>query len=327
MKLAQKQRDCGFDNIKCILILLVVTGHLLEICQVPGGDRVYRLIYLFHMPMFMFITGFFTKQQPAPADIVRQCVTYVVFQTAYILFAQLVLKQSTTVQYTKPYWHLWYLLAVLFYTVLVPLYRTDSGKKQIVALIVTFVLAMVIGYDSSVGYNMSLSRFFVFQPFFLMGHYFQQYLPAWEKFVRKNRIGMAAVAGISGVAVVSTFALTDGKWITKQMLYGSYSYQALNYGITHRLVIFLAAVIWIVFFLVAVKPLISKKLPVLSMIGANTMPVYLLHAWVVKLIGKLQPGIIQNWAFVIAACVACVLVFGNPVMMWCVRPRWRGKGC
>lgn len=327
MKLAQKQRDSGFDNIKCMLILLVVIGHLLEICQVPGGDRVYRIIYLFHMPMFMFITGFFTKQQPALADIIRQCVTYVVFQTAYILFARLVLNQNTVFQYTKPYWHLWYLLAVLFYTVLIPLYRTDSGRKQMAALIVTFVLALVIGYDSSVGYNMSLSRFFVFQPFFLMGLYFRQYLPAWEKYAQKNKKGMAGMAGVSAVAAASTFALTDGKWITKQMLYGSYSYQALNYGITHRLVIFLAAVIWLAFFLLTVKPLINKKLPVISMIGANTMPVYLLHAWVVKLIGKLQPEFIQSWVFVIGVCVVCALVFGNPVMMWCVRPRLRGKDC
>ena len=55
------KREYRFDNAKFILILLVVFGHILEHFQgryVPG---IYRTVYLFHMPMFIFISGYFAK--------------------------------------------------------------------------------------------------------------------------------------------------------------------------------------------------------------------------------------------------------------------------
>ena len=58
----QKQRLYGYDNVKFILIFLVVLGHLLEISNpFPGKDVLYKLIYSCHMPVFIFISGFFAK--------------------------------------------------------------------------------------------------------------------------------------------------------------------------------------------------------------------------------------------------------------------------
>lgn len=55
----EKQRLYGFDNIKFILIFLVVLGHLLEISSpFAGKDMLYKIIYSCHMPVFIFISGF-----------------------------------------------------------------------------------------------------------------------------------------------------------------------------------------------------------------------------------------------------------------------------
>ena len=58
-----KERDYGFDNSKLILIILVVFAHLLEISTKNYGSNndIYRVIYSFHMPAFVFITGYFSK--------------------------------------------------------------------------------------------------------------------------------------------------------------------------------------------------------------------------------------------------------------------------
>ena len=55
-----------FDNLKGVLIILVVIGHLLEPCARLGseglaGFRVLDFIYMFHMPLFIFVTGLFSK--------------------------------------------------------------------------------------------------------------------------------------------------------------------------------------------------------------------------------------------------------------------------
>ena len=63
-------RNYRMDNIRCILIFLVVFGHMLT--WIPEADTPYRIIYLFHMPAFLFLTGYFSHfnlQDPDPAGL------------------------------------------------------------------------------------------------------------------------------------------------------------------------------------------------------------------------------------------------------------------
>lgn len=54
---AKKQRDGFLDALKGLAILLVVAGHAIQ--TLPGFDQnvVFRVIYSFHMPLFMFLSG------------------------------------------------------------------------------------------------------------------------------------------------------------------------------------------------------------------------------------------------------------------------------
>ena len=58
-------RKYRFDNIKFILITLVVFGHFLELIDGQTANNLYRIIYLFHIPAFIFITGYFAKFNPS----------------------------------------------------------------------------------------------------------------------------------------------------------------------------------------------------------------------------------------------------------------------
>ena len=59
-----KERDYLFDNYKAFLIVLVVVGHFIE---VASDDNVMMetmkwIIFSFHMPAFVFISGYFSKK-------------------------------------------------------------------------------------------------------------------------------------------------------------------------------------------------------------------------------------------------------------------------
>lgn len=58
-------RDRDFDIIKGILILLVVVGHAIADSYYKIGgvtyNKVYNAIYLFHMPLFIFVSGYFVN--------------------------------------------------------------------------------------------------------------------------------------------------------------------------------------------------------------------------------------------------------------------------
>lgn len=84
-------RDYGMDNLRCLLMMCVVLGHLLEICpSSPGSEFLYRILYVFHMPAFVFLTGYFARYDPRRI-VSGWVIPYAVFQTLYLLFSRHVL--------------------------------------------------------------------------------------------------------------------------------------------------------------------------------------------------------------------------------------------
>ena len=55
------ERNYKMDNIKAFLIFLVVLGHLLELVPGQKSEWLYYVIYTFHMPAFVYITGYFSR--------------------------------------------------------------------------------------------------------------------------------------------------------------------------------------------------------------------------------------------------------------------------
>jgi fucose 4-O-acetylase-like acetyltransferase len=58
-------RDVVLDNFNFILIGLVVVGHVIEpvIGRFEWVKSVYIFIYLFHMPMFAYVSGVVSKRE------------------------------------------------------------------------------------------------------------------------------------------------------------------------------------------------------------------------------------------------------------------------
>lgn len=58
-----KERSPLFDNMKMVLIILVVFGHALEEISLEHEYGIIRAcIYSFHMPVFIFISGYFSGE-------------------------------------------------------------------------------------------------------------------------------------------------------------------------------------------------------------------------------------------------------------------------
>ena len=57
---------------------------------------------------------------------------YLVFQTLYRIFANQVLEKDADMQYTTPYWLLWYLFAIIVWNLVLPLVQGGSlGRKAV----------------------------------------------------------------------------------------------------------------------------------------------------------------------------------------------------
>lgn len=129
-KKLEVKRDPLGDNIRFFLMFTVVLGHLLEIADpFPGSKLIYKTIYSFHMPIFIFLQGFYGKKG-FRRFLFRWAIPYLVWQSAYIFFDRLVLGGRAQVQYLTPYWLIWYLLAGAAYQLLIPLYSRKSPAAR-----------------------------------------------------------------------------------------------------------------------------------------------------------------------------------------------------
>lgn len=300
-------RDHSLDNIRFFLILSVVFAHLLEVCPpFAGSQLLYKLIYSFHMPAFIFLFGY-NARFTGKRILFRWCLPYLFFQTVYLLFSRFVLCERADWNYGTPYWLLWYLLACIFYQLLLPLLDTENKTRQLLTVGIAFGFSLLVGFVDVIGYFLSLSRFFVFLPFFLLGYYCKK--NGWLDAPAKNT-RFALLFGSLGVILLSLpflyyVNLPDG------LLYGSYSYAACGGALWMRLAVCFLSLSWIVFLFAGVRPWLNKKVFLLTSIGQNTWPVFLLHGFMIKLLPVYGQSLLSSpWLVLLLSC-AILLLLGN----------------
>lgn len=168
-------REAYFDNAKFILIFLVVFGHLIQsyIEDYETVSTVYKVIYTFHMPAFILIAGFFSKGFKNPGYITnlskKLLIPYIIFQLIYSIFYYFTNeKDSFILDPFSPHWSLWFLISLFFWNGLLFVF---SKWKPAIAIPISVMIALFVGYIDSISTFLSLSRTFVFFPFFLIGFY------------------------------------------------------------------------------------------------------------------------------------------------------------
>lgn len=314
---AGKQRDLGLDNIRALLIFLVVFCHLCELFHGKITDRLYLIIYSFHMPCFLFLSGYFARFN-AKKVAKHLLLPYAVFQVLYTLFNCYVLNPGTVfeLQFTYPYWIMWYLLALFFCYMLIPLLETQKRWVAAGILVVLTALALLAGTDRLMGFTMTLSRTAVFLPCFFLGHYAGTvFAPGFVGRLRRFRVLL--VLSMVGVVVYAVYAVQAPLPI--KLLYGSYSYAKAGATPWMRLLTLAGAMAWMLL-LICLMP--NRKIPVISMIGQRTLPIFLLHGFCQRLLLKysvFRYTELGNLLLALGLTCAMLLVFSLKPIHWLFR--------
>lgn len=257
-----KLRNAKYCNLKLLLIFLVIYGHLIE-SQLHRSQILlvqYRAIYLFHMPMFCFLSGLFLNSCDSCKRQFQKCLSlYVLMQALAVCFGK------GKVDPLTPYWHLWYILSCSAWSGLGWLwYRYFRGKGKGAILAISVILACLSGLLPGIGRALSLSRTVAFLPYFLLGLFLQPQFP-WERLQKLSLVGL--------LIALALFAAWSDQ-IPTEFLYHASSYGQLGSGPALRLLCYAVGAL-ICLFLLAFMP--SRRFP-FTKAGANTMPAYLLHA-------------------------------------------------
>ncbi|MFD5983888.1 acyltransferase family protein [Streptomyces cyaneofuscatus] len=314
---AAKRRDPYFDNVKYLAIVLVAVAHAWE--PVMDGSRVtralYMIVYTFHMPAFILISGYFSRTFDLSAPRVKRLITgvavpYVLFETAYSLFKRYVDDSpDTSITLVDPLFLTWFLIALFIWRVTTPIWLTLRHP-----LPVALAIAMLASVSPDIGDDLDLQRVFQFLPFFVLGLLMK---PEHFQLVRRREVRLLALPLFAG-------ALLFAYWIAPRMqlgwLYRANSAQEMDApwwsGAVMSLALFGCALALTIGFLAWVP----RRNMWFTVLGAGTICGYLLHGFLIK--GAVYTGLFDRhtWLSGPVGLVLVSVVAAGAVTLMCSPP-------
>lgn len=253
------------DNLKIFLIFLVVLGHVIE--RTSDRNVIYNIIYIFHMPLFIALTGFTFKKYILNNNykkiITKTLIPYGLFQ---VLYSLLTLNFNLRNIIFIPYYHLWFLLSLFSWTFMTSIIKKYNPKYSICFSI---FISLLIGFLNFPGYFLSHSRTITYFPFFLLGFYFDfDYLNIILKF--KKIIFITTFFAL----IILFFNILS---FENELLWGHIKYHQIYsnqyVGFIKKCFLFFYSSLFSLFFLVVIP---NKKFAI-SKYGTITFDIYIYH--------------------------------------------------
>lgn len=249
------------------------------------------------MPLFIIITGYFSHFNRKKL-LCEYIYVYVLFQILYIIFNKMYIKQTVYdhIQFTTPYWIMWYLFAIIVFHTTIPLFDTDCAKKQITLFCLCFFSSLILLFDNSIGHFLSFSRIVYFYPFFVFGHYA-------SKHKTNHTLSAKVLCLLTILLFFGSYYICNLTSVNRDSLYGFYPYDLGDYNPIIKIIL---TVLDIAAFFVLINIVPNKKLPVITAIGQNTLPIYLLHGFVILII---QENDLLHYSTVVNLVISIILSF------------------
>ena len=302
------KRDYLFDNIKVLLIFLVVFGHSIEYYIDDNFilRTIYITIYFFHMPLFVFISGYFSSNIDKCRKMAfeKLLMPFIIFNILWYAFLSLT-AHKLVIDFLTPGFALWYLVSLFIWRI----FLKDLVKIRHIQLISIF-FGILAGLITSIGLSLSLSRIICFLPFFIAGYYFDK-----EKINKIKDFPVVIAILFSLILISIAFFVTKTDVINYKSLYMSDPYNSFDIGIIKG--VLLRVMIYVVAFssLLLIKFVPSKK-NFLTYIGKITLTIYIFHTYFIQilriLIPKWNANIISNIIILILPFIIVPLISTKP---------------
>lgn len=280
-----RQRVEKWDNLKFMLIYLVVLGHLCDLHT--GGSlpvkKITFLIYLFHMPLFLFLSGMFSKKN------IDERRYRNIFSFLFLFFAlKMIYAAGKIVVYHDFSFHLlkesglpWYAFAVFAFQLI-----SIALKRFPRAYVLGFgiLLACFAGYDAKLSDVLVLSRILVFFPFFWLGYCVDD--RRLYAITENRKVKAAALCVLAAFLVFYILADIHKFYWLRPILSGRNPYSALRkhaeYGFFFRLAYYLLAAVVGGAILILIPGRVGRGR--IARLGSRTLQVYGLHYLLIYLL-------------------------------------------
>ena len=289
--MATKTRDPFWDTLKAILIVLVVLGHT----GTAMGDRWLSVIYAFHMPLFIFISGYFSKKQSLSllgGGNKRLVILFLIFNTAYLALDVALGGGIGLHRLLSPAFALWYILSLIYWRIILQLVPQRVLDRRGFVLAVAFIVSFGAGFIP-MGGELSFQRACSFFPFFMLGYYAKQ--DGWVARLRTlNKIPWSIVL----------ICLFSACYFTLPVFYSNTPYEEWTDCGMRALQLIVALVLCL-----AIMNVMPARMGRFTDLGKYTLLIYLLHPPMIKVmkVACQYAGVEQNPLIGIAMTMVTVV--------------------
>lgn len=291
------QRLLWVDLIKCSLIILVIWGHLVQ--YYGGGIQSieWKVIYSFHMPLFMLLSGMFFSTKQSFGRCINKRLSQCLVPGITAAIVLLILGQnymSIGGAIKGMFTNFWFLKCLLLCTLFYyPIKK--GGIWKYIGITILCIFYLFIRFNIGAGniykidvinkvFNMfggAMSLFYLL-PFFVIGNYFHSHNTLTKMKHKKTLIAILLILFCcllyffnSGMAVYfseSVFPLSD-----------ILQFKGFIYTSIYRYMIGIVGCL--LFLLIATSLTFSEESPLaklMSNIGKQTLSIYVLQSFVVE---------------------------------------------
>ncbi|MDD6275560.1 MAG: acyltransferase family protein [Clostridia bacterium] len=260
-----------WDILKAELIFLVILGHLVDVFteEYAAARSIFIFIYTFHMPLFMFVSGLFSKRMIEQKRFDRIFGYFSVFVFDMLLRLLMYHGESSDLFSTTS--APWYMLAMIMCALMTMFFKRFSPAY---VLCFAVVFACLLGYNTGEMELFAFSRSVVFFPFYFLGYICDR--EKLEAFCSGKIKKIVAAVLITVLAVVA-FVFIDKVYWLRLLLTAHSPYEVLGavscrYGFFIRLAYYLVASVAGLCVIVLTPN--STKIKTVTRIGQRTLAIY-----------------------------------------------------
>lgn len=284
MKTVDKKRDYCFDFIKGILIFLVVYGHAIQMSGLGDfkENPINIWIYSFHMPLFIAISGFFSQKTIHQSFIIcvknkieRLLVPALIWTLIALLYHMYINQVVFSVRLVMQSIHnIWFLYCLFCLTILA---NVIWKLKYPVIISIVFAIILIAVYP----YN-NIPMFHALQitrqwPEFLIGLLLLNQLNVMKSVKCKDQKFFLKVVGIVILFFIYIYWYYNAAILHNQnCIFDSNTYVV-------RIIIQITSTILFFNLFCTIYKFKKNKVGVIEHLGSVTMPIYLMHPYIIQL--------------------------------------------
>ncbi len=287
-----KDRKYEYDNLKGILIYLVVLGHLLISFTHETSKltlMITSFIYTFHMPIFFIVSGYFSKKKITKENAIKLLLIFILMNVSFSFYDYLIFgkMQLFAFKYAS-----WYILLLLIYRLIINNKYTEVFRKK---PFIVFIISLLIGgLFQFINTDLFILRIFENWIYFITGYLLINIDLKKYKFDKKY------------LYLLFIFLIFINGYIALNYYKNINFFLGNTYTLKQDLIAKMILIISNIGLFIVSREIISKKnIPILTNIGKNSLYIYMLHRIPTLLISEV---LIPNRKLIIILDIIIALV-------------------